>query len=101
MIDDLNTMVRNCEEVTVSAPTGTVKMTLKANDPVVSCPNGYRQTVTRDQVSQTLDVCYVPHDNAVLALSLVDSTDTAQGIAQDFADFTSRFYARLAPLYTE
>ena len=101
MIDDLNTMVRNCEEVTVSAPTGTVKMTLKANDPVVSCTNGYRQTVTRDQISQTLDVCYVPHDNAVLALSLVDSTDTAQGIAQDFEDFSSRFYARLAPLYTE
>lgn len=101
MIDDLNTMIRNCEEVTVSAPTGVVKMTLKFNDPAASCPSGYRQTVTSNQVSQTLDVCYVPEGNAVLALSLVDSTDTAQGMAQDFADFASRFYARLAPLYTE
>lgn len=101
MIDDLNTMVRDCEEVTVSAPTGTVKMTIKANDPAVSCPAVYRQTVTSNQVSQTLDVCYVPQGNAVLALSLVDSTDTAPDIAQDFQDFSSRFYARLAPLYTE
>lgn len=101
MINDLDTMTRNCEEVTVSAPTGTIKMTLKFNDPAVSCPSGYRQTVTRDRVSQTLDVCYVPYGNAVLALSLVDSTDTAQGITQDFEDFSSRFYARLTPLYTE
>lgn len=97
----LDAIVPTCDEVTVTAPTGTVKMSLSPLDPFEGCPNGYRQTVTRESESQTLDVCYVTNKNAVLAMTVVDSSDSSAVIAKDFMDFSTKFFARLKPLYTE
>lgn len=89
---------KSCGNATITSGAGTVKVDVKPYTDT-ACKAGYTQTVTRDGVSQSLDVCFMGSRNALLALAVADRSraDTAKSLAKYGQDF----FARLAPLYSK
>ena len=101
-LNDVATMVKNCDgEATVTGPTGTVKVTTEDYNPAGNCPIGYHQVVTRDGVSQDLDVCYGVQRNALLVTTVADSNRPSAETVGDMTEFGAKFFERLAPFYTD
>lgn len=99
-MNQMRNLASQCPEATVSSSTGKVRVVTTVNAPDSAvCPWGYRQSVTRDGVSQTLDVCQLGYRNTLLSVAIADSSDSSAATDRVMDDFAQSFFARLKPLY--